>query len=85
MEQDFESEAHVVLDGEEVPVSAFFTVSTGGPLKEWSGTLTSDEPGLGFKLVNARRTVLRMPDGKEGKIVPTDSDGSFKGSGPAPV
>ncbi|WP_435209533.1 hypothetical protein [Streptomyces sp. bgisy034] len=89
MDQDYESEAHVVIDGEEFPVRARFTVFMDGPLKSWRGYLATDEPGLSFKLIAARRTVLRMPEGKEAPIVPTGDDtGSgvaFAGSGPAPV
>ena len=89
MAKDYESEAHVVVDGEEFPVYARFTIHTEGGLKAWHGSLGSDEPELGFKLIKADRLQLRMPDGKEGTILATRaSDGeatSFTGSGPAPV
>lgn len=89
MAKDYESEARVVIDGEEFPVYARFTIYTSGGLKEWHGSIGSDEPGLGFKLISADRVQLRMPDGKEGSIVATRAnDGeatAFTGSGPAPV
>lgn len=89
MAKDYESEAHVVIDGEAFPVYARFTVFMDGPLKRWHGVLSADEPGLAFKLVNARNTLLRMPDGKDAPIVPGGRDSSegiaFTGSGPAPV
>ncbi|KMS78320.1 hypothetical protein ACH49_16695 [Streptomyces leeuwenhoekii] len=89
MAKDYESEAHVVIDGEEVPVYARFTVFADGPMKSWHGVIGADEPGLAFKLVNAQRTLLRMPSGKEAPIVPGGRDSSegiaFTGSGPAPI
>ncbi|URN11386.1 hypothetical protein LUW77_03600 [Streptomyces radiopugnans] len=89
MAKDYESEARVVIDGEEFPVYARFTIYTDGGFKQWHGSLGSDEPGLGFKLLAADRVRLRMPDGKEGTIIPTRANGgeatSFTGSGPAPV
>lgn len=89
MAKDYESEAHVVIDGEEFPVYARFTIHTSGGLKEWHGSIGSDEPGLGSKLISADHVQLRMPDGKEGVIVVTRADDSeaatFTGSGPAPV
>ncbi|MGQ4353134.1 hypothetical protein [Streptomyces drozdowiczii] len=89
MAMNYESEAHVVIDGEEFPVYARFTVSQDGPFKRWAGTLASDTPGLGFKLIEAASTSLSMPDGKEARIVPNRENGfggvSFTGSGPAPI
>ncbi|MFJ3089003.1 hypothetical protein [Streptomyces sp. NPDC086838] len=89
MAMNYESEAHVVIDGEEFPVYAHFTIHTSGALKEWHGSLASEESGLGFKLLSANRAHLRMPDGKTGGIIVTRADGgetvSFTGSGPAPV
>ncbi|MFM9703575.1 hypothetical protein [Streptomyces galilaeus] len=89
MAKDYASEAHVVIDGEEFPVYARFTIYTDGGLKKWHGSLGSDEPGLGFKLITANRVQLRMPDGTEGTIVATRANEgesiSFTGSGPAPV
>lgn len=89
MAKDYESEAHVVIDGAEFPVYARFTVFADGPSKSWHGSVSSDEPGIGFKLVTADRVQLRMPDGKVGMIVPTRADGGdlvpFTGSGPSPT
>ncbi|MEU2603292.1 hypothetical protein [Streptomyces albus] len=89
MAKDYESDAHVVIDGEEFPVYARFTIYTSGGVKEWHGSLGSDDPELGFKLTSVDRAQLRMPDGREGIIIATRaSDGeatSFTGSGPAPV
>ncbi|MCM1972347.1 hypothetical protein [Streptomyces sp. G1] len=89
MIRDYDSDALVVIDGEEVPVHVRFGIYTDGLLKEWHGVIGADEPGLAFKLVAARRTVLRMPDGKEAPIVPgghSSEEGiPFTGSGPAPV
>jgi hypothetical protein len=89
MAKDYESEALAVIDGTEVSVYARFTVFTDGPTKSWHGSIASEEPGFGFKATTADRVVLRMPNGKEGTVVPNRSDGgpqvSFTGSGPAPV
>lgn len=89
MAKDYESEALTVIDGAEVSVYARFTVFMDGPVKSWHGSIASEEPGFGFKATTANRFVLRMPDGKEGVVIPTHSDGgpvvSFTGSGPAPV
>jgi hypothetical protein len=89
MAKDYESEALAVIDGTEVSVYARFTVFTDGPTKSWHGSIASEEPGFGFKATTANRVVLRMPNGKEGTVVPNRSDGgpqvSFTGSGPAPV
>ncbi|NUP35936.1 MAG: hypothetical protein HOY76_02665 [Streptomyces sp.] len=89
MAKDYESEAHVVIDGEEFPVYARFTIYLGDGIKEWHGTLAADEPGLGFRLVSADHAQLRMPDGKEGAVLATRADSggliSFTGTGPAPV
>lgn len=89
MAKDYESEAHVVIDGEEFPVYARFTIYADGGLKQWHGSVGSEEPGLGFKLISADRVQLRMPDGKEGAIIATRAkDGeatSFTGNGPAPI
>lgn len=89
MAKDYESEARVVIDGEEFPVYARFTIYASGGLKEWHGSLGSDEPDLGFRLISAGQVQLRMPGGKVGAIIATRaSDGeatSFTGSGPAPV
>ncbi|MCP9998010.1 hypothetical protein LUX34_24165 [Streptomyces werraensis] len=89
MAKDYESEALAVIDGTEVSVYARFTVFMDGPIKSWHGSIASEEPGFGFKATTANRVVLRMPDGKEGAVIPTHSDGgplvSFTGSGPAPV
>ncbi|WP_143674292.1 MULTISPECIES: hypothetical protein [Streptomyces] len=89
MAKDYESKAHVVIDGEAIPVYARFTTFTDGPLKEWHGSVSAPEAGLGFKLASADRVLLRMPDGKEGVIIATRADGTeattFTGSGPAPI
>ncbi|MWA08714.1 hypothetical protein [Streptomyces sp. BA2] len=89
MAKRYESEAHVVIGGEEIPVYARFDVFTDSGIKQWHGTLGSSEPGLGYKLVTADRVRLCMPDGKEGAIVATHADGGelvpFTGSGPSPT
>ncbi|MGW2170431.1 hypothetical protein ACWC1C_07845 [Streptomyces sp. NPDC001705] len=89
MAKDYDTDARLILDGDELPVYAQFTVFADGPLKSWRGYLSADEPGLAFKLLNAQRALLRMPDGKEAPIVPggnSQGEGiAFTGSGPAPV
>lgn len=89
MAKNYESAAHVVIDDEEFPVYARFTIYADGGIKQWHGSLGSDEPGLDFKLMTADRVRLRMPDGKEGIIVATRTSSGeaipFTGSGPAPV
>jgi hypothetical protein len=86
MAENYESEALVVIDSEEIPAYARFTVDSIA--RQWAGTLESDDPALRFKLVSGNRAVLRLADGKEGSIVPgTDSGGgvTFKGSGMPPA
>jgi hypothetical protein len=86
MAQNFESEALVVIDGEEIPAYARFTVDSIA--KRWAGTLDSEDPALRFKLVNGNRAVLRLSDGKEGSIVPGKDAGggvTFLGSGMPPA
>lgn len=89
MASEHETDAHVVIDGEAIPVYARFIVDADGLLKSWYGTLTSDTSGLAFKLVAGQRAVLlRMPDGQEAPIVPggDSTDGiAFTGSGRPPV
>ena len=88
MASDHETEAHVVIDGEVIPVYTHLVVDADGPLKSWYGTLTSDTSGLAFKLVAGQRAVLRMPDGQEAPIVPggDSTEGiAFTGSGRPPV
>lgn len=89
MAKDYESEATVVIDGVEKPVYARFTVFTDGGLKQWHGGLGSDDTSLSWELLNAQSVLLRMPDGREGVIVPSGRDGEegvgFVGSGPAPI
>lgn len=86
MAQNYETEAVVVIDGEEIGVYARFTVDSVA--KRWSGLLDSDEPALRFWMVDGRRTVLRLPSGKEAPINPGEDTGggaSFIGSGPPPL
>lgn len=86
MAENYESEALVVIDGEEVSAYARFTVDSMA--KRWAGTLDSDDPALRFKLVNGNRAVLRLSDGKEGSIVPGEAVGegvTFLGSGMPPA
>ncbi|MGW0795205.1 hypothetical protein [Streptomyces sp. NPDC002692] len=88
MATEHETDAHVVIDGELVPVYARLIIDTSGPLKTWYGTLTSDTSGLAFKLLTGQRSLLRMPSGREAPIVPggNSSEGiAFTGSGPAPI
>lgn len=86
MTENHESEALIVIDGEEISVYARFAVDTIA--KRWAGTLDSDEPALRFKLVNGNRAVLRLPNGREGGIVADEDTGggvTFKGSGIPPA
>jgi hypothetical protein len=86
MEQEYETEAVVVVDGEEIDVYARFTVDHAA--KQWVGVLDSDDTALRFKMVNGRRSMLRMPSGKEASIVPGPDAGggaTFQGSGRPPV
>ncbi|MGW9245708.1 hypothetical protein [Streptomyces badius] len=89
MTSDYDSEAHVVIDGEEIPVRATFTVDTIN--RRWGGTVESEHPGFAFKLVNGQRASLRMPDGKTASIAPAGGGqlgttrARFHGSGMPPV
>ncbi|NUP15404.1 MAG: hypothetical protein HOZ81_04735 [Streptomyces sp.] len=89
MAKRYESEAVVIIDGEEIPTYARFDVFTDGGLKRWNGALGTTAPDIAFKLVTAQRSVLRMPDGKEFPIIASGRDGAdgigFTGSGPAPI
>lgn len=85
----YESEAEVVVDGTATPTYVRFTVFTEGGLKSWHGVLGSEDFTLAMTAIEADKVLLRMPDGKEGRIIVTDvpsgSGTSFTGSGPAPI
>lgn len=89
MTRDYDSEAHVVIDGEEIPVRATFTVDTVN--KRWGGALNSEHTDFAFKLMNGQRASLRMPDGKTASIAPAGGGqlgttrARFHGSGMPPV
>lgn len=86
MEQNYETEVVVVIDGEEIAAYARFTVSADSVPKWWAGTLESEDSALAFKLVNGSRTTLRLADGKEGTIIPVRGAGvAFRGSGQPPT
>ncbi|MGP3633874.1 hypothetical protein ACTU45_10985 [Streptomyces sp. 24-1644] len=89
MTSHYDSEAHVVIDGEEISVHVTFTVDTVN--RRWAGTVDSEHPGFAFKLVNGQRASLRMPDGKTAPITPAGggqlgtTKARFHGSGMPPV
>ncbi|MFF3312990.1 hypothetical protein [Streptomyces sp. NPDC002952] len=86
MAENYETDAVVVIDGEEIPAYARFTIDYAA--KHWGGTLDADDPALRFKLVAGNRAALRLPDGKEGAIVPDRDTGhgvTFTGSGMPPA
>lgn len=86
MTQNYETEAVVVVDGEEIDVYARFTVDN--MVKRWAGLLDSDDSALRFKMVSGQRSILRLPNGKEASInVGPDTGGgvTFQGSGVPPV
>lgn len=88
MAQDYETEAVVVIDDEEIQAYARFTVEANSTPKWWGGDLESEDSALAFKLINGRRSVLRLPNGKEASIVPGEDRGrgaTFTGSGVPPV
>ncbi|MFD0039949.1 hypothetical protein OG473_39135 [Streptomyces anulatus] len=68
MTHNYDSEAYVAIEGQEIPVHATFTVNNVN--KRWAGTINSEHPGFVFKLVNGQRATLRMPSGKTAPIVP---------------
>lgn len=83
----YESEATVVIDGEETDVYVQFVVDEVN--KVWHGTFETDELGLTFKLLDSRHASLRMPNGKEATITSDRDDGgegtNFLGSGVPPL
>lgn len=88
MTSNYDSEAHVVIDGEEIPVRATFTVDTVN--KRWGGALNSEHTGFAFKLMNGQRASLRMPSGKTAPIAPAGgqlggTSARFQGSGAPPL
>lgn len=89
MAKMYESEAEVVIDGTATPTYVRFTVFQEGGLKAWHGALGSDDFDLAMSAVEADDVLLRMPDGKEGRIIvtndPTEQGIGFTGSGPAPI
>ncbi|MFH9574164.1 hypothetical protein ACH4MG_26950 [Streptomyces sp. NPDC017454] len=88
MAQNYETEAVVVIDGEEIQAYARFAVDADSTPKWWGGELESDDSALAFKLINGRRASLRLPSGSEASIVPGEDRGrgaSFTGSGRPPV
>ncbi|MFI5762492.1 MULTISPECIES: hypothetical protein [unclassified Streptomyces] len=92
MPRQLDSDAVLVIDGTERAVYARVSIfDDGARAKTWFGSIRSAEPGLEGDLRNARTAILRMPDGKEGSIRPSDGPGSrpgeiaFTGSGQPPV
>lgn len=86
MSKDYESEAVVTVDGEEIDVYAYLTVDHAA--KRWGGVLDSTDPALRFKMVSSQRSLLRLPSGKEASIVPDRDTGggvTFQGSGMPPI
>ncbi|MFI1525540.1 hypothetical protein [Streptomyces griseus] len=89
MTSNYDSEAHVVIDDEEIPVRATFTVDTIN--RRWGGTVDSEHPGFAFKLMNGQRASLHMPCGKTAPIAPAGGsllgarEVNFLGSGVPPV
>lgn len=84
-----ESEAEVVIDGTATQTYVRFSVFREDGLKTWRGALGSDDLDLAMAAIEADDVLLRMPDGKEGRIIVTNtpSEGGiiFTGSGPAPI
>jgi hypothetical protein len=86
MTENYESEAVVAVDGEEIDVYARLTVDHLA--KRWGGTLDSSDAALRFKMVSGQRSVLRLPSGEEASIVPDRDTGdgvTFQGSGVPPA
>ncbi|MFE6284363.1 hypothetical protein [Streptomyces sp. NPDC057877] len=87
MNTSYRGPAVVVAGDEEFPVDADLRIhQEGGGLKSWDGSLRSDPP---VDLWDVEDAVLRMPDGREGKIVMTSGivrsgEQDIQGSGPAP-
>jgi len=85
----YESEAEVVIDGTATQTYVRFTVFTEGGLKSWHGTLGVEDFDLAMAAIEADDVLLRMPDGREGRIIvtndPTEQGIAFTGSGPAPI
>ncbi|WP_331731643.1 hypothetical protein OG298_45465 (plasmid) [Streptomyces sp. NBC_01005] len=85
----YESEAEVVIDGAATPIYVRFTVLTEGSFKRWLGAFGSNDLQLAQAAMDADEVLLRMPDGKEGRIVVTngltEQGISFTGSGPSPT
>ncbi|MEW2070013.1 hypothetical protein [Streptomyces sp. NPDC007346] len=85
----YESEAEVVIDGTATPTYVRFMVFTEGGLKSWEGVLDSEGSNLAMTAIEADEVLLRMADGKEGRIIvtndPTEQGVAFTGSGPAPI
>lgn len=85
----YETEAEVVIDGVATPTYVRFSVFREDGLKTWCGALGSDDFELAQNAMDADAVLLRMPDGKEGRIIvtnkPTEQGISFTGAGPSPT
>lgn len=57
--------------GVETDAIASFAVYTQGNMRSWSGTLVIDDDTLGHDLITAEYTMVKLPDGREGKVVVT--------------
>lgn len=92
MARIFESDATLVVDGVEHSVYVRATIhGDGGGLKEWFGSVGTEDGDLAWAFLNARSSsTLRLPDGREGQVVATGVDDpdtgiGFRGSGPPPA
>lgn len=89
----YESEAEIIIGDVATSVYVRFDVfRKSGGFKSWSGTLDFENFNLAFRALDAGEALLRMPDGKEGRVLvvgpisPGSGEGApFTGTGPAPI
>ncbi|MFM9542312.1 DUF4873 domain-containing protein [Streptomyces turgidiscabies] len=85
----YDGPATVIADGAEHEVAAHLAISTDGRLKEWHGTLDTQDDGAAWQIQEARSATLRTTDGREGTFFPVrlevgSTELEIQGSGHAP-
>ncbi|WP_405924866.1 hypothetical protein [Streptomyces sp. NBC_00035] len=85
----YDGPATATADGTEHDVTADLTLTTDGHLKEWHGTLTTQDQNAAADIYEARVTTLRTGTPRAGDFIAThwsvgSTDLTIQGSGPAP-
>lgn len=85
----YDGPATATADGAEHDVTAHLTITTDGHLKEWRGSIETQDEEAAWSIFEADNTKLRIGDGREGTFFGVRSTAGstemdIQGSGPAP-